>query len=73
MGYPGTIYLLDNLAPNAKAAQLGTKLNQIITLLNELKTQHDALCTKLDGDTGVTLTDYASVCGTTKSSVDTLG
>ena len=49
---------LDRMAPATRDAKLGTKLNELIT-------QHNALCAKLDADAGVTDTNYAATLGIT--------
>lgn len=47
-------------------------LNQITTLVNELKTDYNAVLAKLDADAGVTDTNYVSTRNITSASPDTL-
>ena len=44
-------------------------LNAIATLVNELKTDHNALLAKLDVDTGVADTDYVALHSTSAADV----
>ena len=45
----------------ATTAQLVAVINKLVTLVNELKADHNGLVTKLDADAGVTDTNYASL------------
>lgn len=47
---------LNKMNPAARDAKLGSKLNELIT-------NHNALCAKLDADAGVTDTNYAATLG----------
>lgn len=65
------IELLNRATPGLKTSGLGTKMNQLITLINELRADMismgaavDGICAKLDSDAGVTDTNYAAVHAT---------
>lgn len=74
---------LNNMCPAAKNCNLGTWLNTIVTLANELKSNiatvrtmanelkvdHNALLAKLDLDAGVTDTNYAALHATAAADV----
>lgn len=47
-------------------------LSQLATLTAELRTDHNALLTKLDADAGVTDTNYAATVGISAAAVDTI-
>ena len=47
-------------------------VNQLATLANELKADHNALLTKLDADAGVTDTNYASLRAVAAADADTV-
>ncbi len=49
---------LNRMAPAAAHAKLGD-------ILNDLITNHNALCAKLDADAGVTDTNFAALLGVT--------
>jgi len=47
------------------------EFNQLVTLVNQLKTKHNALLAKLDADEGVTDVNYASTQNVTAADADT--
>lgn len=52
--------------PNSRQVdpgQVPTNLDGLIALVNELRTDYNALCAKLDADAGVTDTNYAALAG----------
>lgn len=66
--------------PAAQDAALGTKVDAIITLINQLRTNVNryndtiqGICAKLDADAGVTDTTYASLWGTSGSEGNAAG
>ena len=72
---PSRVQALNQADPINQMVELGTKLNQIITLVNELRTDMNALVAKLDTDAANTQlndTNYAATCGISSSAVDTL-
>lgn len=58
--------------PGADFAALVTAYNAAVTLINELRTDHNALCAKLDLDAGVTDTTYNSLTGIAAAAADTI-
>jgi hypothetical protein len=64
-----SVYAYNN-DPDMKAVL--TVLNQLATLANELKADHNALLTKLDADAGVTDTNYASQRTVAAADADTI-
>lgn len=67
---------IQNELPNGRtgwhgdqSVSLRSTLNGVITLINDVRAQHEALLAKLDADAGVPETDYAAVCGSTVSAV----
>ena len=70
----GLILGLNRTSPAAGMADLGGKLDALITLINEMRTDinvmnnaFDGLLAKLDADGGVTDTNYAALWGTSGS------
>jgi hypothetical protein len=49
-----------------------TVINQVVTLANELKADHNGAMTKLDADAGVTDTNYSSLRAIAAPDADTL-
>lgn len=54
---------LNRSMPAAKHAELGTRFNALQEAYNDLAAKFDALTAKLDADSGVNGTDYASEIG----------
>lgn len=54
LGFGGTGWHGEDAVPTR------TTLSSLVTLANEIRTDHNALLTKLDGDTGVPSTNYAA-------------
>jgi hypothetical protein len=53
--------------------ELRDRLVEVRTLCNEVKADHNALLSKLDADTGVADTNYASLHSTTAADVAAIG
>jgi len=68
---------LNTMCPTVEDVRLGTKVDQLITLINEMRTDInvindvvDGVLAKLDDDAGVTDVNYESLWGT--ASVETV-
>ena len=63
---------LNRMNTSSKIAKVGTKIDQLITLVNELRAGIVVLTAQLDADAGVTDTDYAANVDPTAPAVDVL-
>lgn len=60
----------ESLRPGEADDDIVREWNQMRTLVNELKTKHNALLAKLDADAGVTDTNYAATQAVSSADVD---
>jgi hypothetical protein len=63
---------LNRRDPTARDLKEGDLLEEMIGKYNTLLTKFNALCTKLDGDSGVNQTNYAATIGIAGGSIVSL-